>query len=117
VVVSGRLVSVLTKFKEKIFVVSKKNRIFATDDEPTALATDVGKDIPILNGESARLFLESAAKVEEEVNKRMNEPITLESLKSDLAFQKFMLESQENELKKRKNKIKDLENKIKILEK
>ena len=95
---------------------SKKNRKFATDDEPTALATDVGKDIPTLSGESARLFLERAAKVEEEAKKRMNEPPTLESLKRDLAFQKFFLESQERELEERKNRIKDLEDKIKKLE-
>lgn len=97
---------------------SKKNRIFAneTEDEPTALATDVGKGIPMLTGESARLFFERAAKVEEEVKKRMNEPPTLESLKRDLAFQKFFLESQERELEERRDRIKNLESKIKDLE-
>jgi len=96
---------------------SEKSRKFATDDEPTALATDVGKGIPTLSGDSARLFLEKAAKVEEEVKKRMNEPPTLESLKRDLAFQKFFLETQERELEERKNRIKYLKDKIKKLEK
>ena len=106
----------LRKFNIKSFASTEKNRKFATDDEPTALATDVGKDIPTLSGESARLFLERAAKVEEEAKKRMNEPPTLEALKRDLAFQKFFLESQERELEERKNRIKDLEDKIKKLE-
>lgn len=95
---------------------SKKNRKFAIDDEPTALATDVGKGIPTLSGESASLFFERAVKVEEEVKKHMNEPPTLESLKRDLAFQKFFLESQERELEERRDRIKNLESKIKDLE-
>ena len=36
------------------------------DDEPTALAVDSGRPIPTLTGESASIFLERAAKVEEE---------------------------------------------------
>ena len=96
---------------------SKKNRIFAfDDDEPTALAIDSGKPIPTLTGESAIRFLERAAKVEEEAKKRMNKPPTLEGLKRELMFQKFFLESEERQLQERKDKIKDLENKIKDLE-
>jgi hypothetical protein len=107
----------LTKIKEKNFVMSKKNRIFAfDDDEPTALATDSGKPIPTLTGESARRFLERAAKVEEEAKKRMNESPTLEDLKRELSFQKFFLESEERQIAERKNTITNLENKIKDLE-
>lgn len=96
---------------------SEKNRIFASDDdEPTALAVDSGRPIPTLTGESARIFLERAAKVEEEAKKRINEPPTLEGLKRKLTFQKFFLENEERQLQKRKDKIKDLENKIKDLE-
>ena len=96
---------------------SEKNRIFAfDDDEPTALANDSGKPIPTLSGESARRFLERAAKVEEEVKRHMNEPPTLEGLKRELTFQKFLLESEERQLQERKDKIKDLENNIKDLE-
>ena len=57
---------ILTKIKEKNLAMSEKNRIFASDDdEPTALAVDSGRPIPTLTGESARIFLERAAKVEE----------------------------------------------------
>ena len=107
----------LTKIKKKNLAMSEKNRIFASDDdEPTALAVDSGKPIPTLTGESARIFLERAAKVEEEAKKRMNEPPTLESLQRELTFQKFFLDSEERQIQERKEKIKDLENKIKDLE-
>lgn len=107
----------LTKIKKKNLAMSEKNRIFASDDdEPTALAVDSGRPIPTLTGESARIFLERAAKVEEEAKKRINEPPTLEGLKSKLTFQKFFLENEERQLQKRKDKIKNLENKIKDLE-
>lgn len=109
---------VLTKIKKKSLAMSEKNRIFAADDdEPTALAVDSGRPIPTLTGESARRFLERAAKVEEEAKKRMNEPPTLEGLKRELTFQKFFLESEERQLQERKDKITKLENKIKDLEK
>ena len=95
----------------------EKNRIFASDDdEPTALAVDSGKPIPTLTGKSACIFLERAAKVEEEAKRRMNEPPTLEHLKRELTFQKFFLETEERQIQERKNKIKEIENKIKKLE-
>ena len=107
----------LTKIKKKNLAMSEKNRIFASDDdEPTALAVDSGRPIPTLTGESARIFLERAAKVEEEAKKRINEPPTLEGLKRKLTFQKFFLENEERQLQNRKDKIKDLENKINELE-
>ena len=107
----------LTKIKGKNLAMSEKNRIFASDnDEPTALAVGSGKPIPTLTGELARIFLERAAKVEEEAKRRMNEPPTLDGLKRELTFQKFFLESEERQLQERKDKIKDLENKIKDLE-
>lgn len=96
---------------------SEKNHIFTSDDyEPTALETDSGNPIPTLTGEPARIFLERAAKAEEEAKKRMNKPPTLEVLKSELAFQKFFLKNEEWRLQERKDKIKKLENKIKDLE-
>jgi hypothetical protein len=107
----------LGKFNKKNFAKSKKIRTFASDDdELTALAVDSGKPIPTLTGESARIFFERAAKVEEEAKKNMNKPPTLESLQRELTFQKFFLESEERQLQERKEKIKDLENKIKDLE-
>ena len=103
----------LTKIKKKNLAMSEKNRIFASDDdEPTALAVDSGRPIPTLTGESARIFLERAAKVEEEAKKRINEPPTLEGLKRKLTFQKFFLENEERQLQKMKDKIKDLERQL-----
>lgn len=103
----------LTKIKKKNLVMSEKNCTFASDDdEPTALAVDSGRPIPTLTGESARIFLERAAKVEEEAKKRMNEPPTLEGLKRKLTFQKFFLENEERQLQKMKDKIKDLERQL-----
>ena len=108
---------ILTKIKEKNLDMSEKNRIFASDDdEPTALAVDSERPIPTLTGESARIFLERAAKVEEEAKRRMNESPTIESLKRELTFQKFFLETEEKQIQERKNKIKEIENKIKELE-
>jgi hypothetical protein len=107
----------LGKFNKKNFAKSKKIRTFASDDdELTALAVDSGKPIPTLTGESARIFFERAAKVEEEAKRRMNEPPTLDELKRELTFQKFFLESEERQLQERKDKINDLENNIKNLE-
>lgn len=106
---------ILRKFKGKNFAKSKKFRTFANDDEPTALANSGNKGIPTLTGESARLFLERAAKVEAEVKKRMNEPPTLESLERELTFQKFFLESDKRQVEEREDKIKELEAKIKEL--
>lgn len=101
----------LTKIKKKNLAMSEKNRTFASD-EPTALAVDSGRPIPTLTGESARIFLERAAKVEEEAKKRMNEPPTLEGLKRKLTFQKFFLENEERQLQKMKDNIKDLERQL-----
>ena len=109
----NRRKELLTKIKNKNLAMSEKNRIFASDDdEPTALAVDSGRPIPTLTGESARIFLERAAKVEEEAKKRMNEPPTLEGLKLELTFQKFFLENEERQLQKMKDNIKDLERQL-----
>ena len=109
----NRRKELLTKIKNKNLAMSEKNRIFASDDdEPTALAVDSGRPIPTLTGESARIFLERAAKVEEEAKRRMNEPPTLEGLKRKLTFQKFFLENEERQLQKMKDNIKDLERQL-----
>ena len=104
---------VLTTINKKFFAKSKKVRTFANekDDEPTALAINVGKPI-IVSGKSAERFLERAAKVEEEAKRRMNEPPSLEFLERELTFNKFFLEEDLRKVEERKNKIKDLENKI-----
>ena len=104
---------ILRKYRKKNFAKSENFRTFANekDDEPTALATDVGKPI-IVSGKSAERFLERAAKVEDEAKRRMNEPPSLEFLERELTFNKFFLEEDLRKVEERKNKIKDLENKI-----
>jgi len=107
----------LGKFNKKNFAKSNKIRTFAAEDSDlTELAVDSGRPIPTLTGKSAHIFLERAAKVEEEAKRRMNEPPTLDGLKRELKFQKFFLETEERQIQERKNKIKEIENKIKELE-
>lgn len=105
----------LRKFKKRNLAKSESFRTFA-DEEPTALATDVGKPIPILSGESARIFLERARQVEEEAEKRRNQPPSLDVLKKELAMNKFFLEQDIDAVKARYDKIRKLEDKIKELE-
>lgn len=108
----------LTNFNKKDLAVSEKNRTFANDidDEPTALATDVGKPIPILSGEVAIRFIENAKKAEREAERRRNEFPTLEELKKQLVVQKFFLDDEKRKIEERIEKIKELEKKIKFLE-
>ena len=109
----------LTKFKAKHLAMSEKNRTFAPqEEEPTALAfTDFTDPSPILEGESARIFLENVKKAEENAEKRRNEPPSIEALKDKLAMYKLFLEQDIDNVKKRYKKICDLEDKIKLLEK
>ena len=102
---------ILGKIKKENFAKSKKFRTFA--NEPSALATDVGKAIPTLTGESARRFLENARKVEIEAEKRRNEPPSLEWLEKELAFNKFFLDQDIDNVKARYKRICELEDKIK----
>ena len=104
----------LTNFNKNNLAIMKKSRTFASDmiDEPTALATDVGKSIPILTGDTARYFLERMEKAEE---CRKEQP-TLESLKRLLSINKVFLETEEAQIEERKKRIKELETKIKELD-
>lgn len=96
---------------------SKKNPTFANEnDEPTALATDVGKHIPILEDEAARRFLENARKAELAAEKRKNMPPTLEELKQEFSFKKMFLEMDRESLKTKEKELLELERKIKELE-
>lgn len=105
----------LRKFNGKNFANKKKNRIFA-HDEPTALATDSGKPIPILEGEDAARFIENMIKAEEEAEKRRLREPSLSELKEELSYQKMFLESEERMIEERKRKIMRLENRINDLE-
>ena len=108
----------LRKFKDLILAISKKVRTFAArnDEEPTVLATYSGRGIPTLTGESARIFLERARKVEEEAERRKNEPPSLEALQQELAMNKFILGQDIDNVKSRYDRIRKLESKIKELE-
>ena len=50
----------------------EKISTFAHDyeDEPTALANDIGKDIPIIKGENAERFLKNVRDLEEQIKEK-----------------------------------------------
>jgi hypothetical protein len=107
---------ILTKIKADNFANSKKLRNFASEnDEPTALAVDIGKPIPTLKGEAACRFLRMAKEAEEEVKKRRNTPLTIEQLEQQLSFEEFFLQDDLRAIKEREERIRNLKNKIKEL--
>ena len=105
----------LRKFKAKNFAKSKKFRNFASDYEPSVLANGC-KPIPTLTGDAAVRFLEKAREVEEEYERRMKEPPSLEKLKQEYSYGKMILEMEKNSLELREKKLNELQNKIKELE-
>ena len=107
---------VLRKFKAFNFAKSKKNRIFANDDEPSALATDVGKPC-IVSGKDAERFLERMREVELEAERRSKMPPTLEELKSRLFYEELVFNMEKDRLALKKEEIRKLKEKIKDLEK
>jgi hypothetical protein len=109
------LMKLLKKINNKNLVKCEKNRTFANDEEPTALATDVGKPIPILSGEAASCFLQNMKKAEEEAERRRNIPPTIEQLEKQLMYEEFFLEDDLRGIEERKERISNLRNKIKFL--
>ncbi len=99
----------LRKIKVKNLVKSKKLRTFANNDEPTALATDVGKPIPILKGKDAERFIKSMEEAERKAEERASLPRTKEEIKEELSFKKWLYDFE-------KRKLEDLEEEIKKLE-
>jgi len=104
----------LRKFKRKNLADKEKNRIFTSDCEPTALATDVGKPI-ILSGKSACRFLQRMKEVDEAAERRRNTPPTIEELEKQLMYEEFFLEDDLRAIEVRKERINNLKDKIKIL--
>lgn len=98
---------------------SKKNNIFAQnndeDYEPSALAIDSGRGIPILTGKSAERFLRMAEENEKKARERAKEPLTLQEAKDQIAFNKMFMESAMSSVKYYKEKIKKLEDYIKTI--
>lgn len=87
-----------------------KSSIFAeSKDEPTALATDVGKVIPILEGEDAIRFEESAREAEKECEIRKSKPRTIKQLTRELQTLKMLYEFESRQLKERENSINNLQ--------
>ena len=109
------LMKLLKKINNKNLVKCEKNRTFSNDEEPTALATDVGKPIPILSGEASSCFLRNMKKVEEEAERRRNIPPTIEQLEKQLMYEEFFLEDDLRGIEERKERISNLRNKIKFL--
>ena len=106
---------ILAKIKEEKLANSKKIRNFASDCEPTALATDVGKPIPTLSGESACRFLQRMKEVDEAAERRRNAPPTIEELEKQLMYEEFFLGDDLRAIEVRKERINNLKDKIKIL--
>ena len=104
----------LRKFNKKNFAKTENFRNFASDCEPTALATDVGKPI-ILSGESACRFLQRMKEVDEAAERRRNTPPTIEELEKQLMYEEFFLEDDLRAIEVRKERINKLKDKIKIL--
>lgn len=97
----------------KNFAKSEKKRIFAElDEEPTALATDIGKPIPILKGKDAIRFEKLARQTEQDYEKRKNVPQSLEQLQQQLQMEQMMYDFSLKQLKERENKITKLKNLI-----
>lgn len=104
----------LRKFNKKHFAKKEIFRNFASDCEPTALATDVGKPI-IVSGKSACRFLQRMKEVDEAAERRRNIPPTIEELEKQLMYEEFFLEDDLRAIEVRKERISKLKDKIKIL--
>lgn len=105
------MANLLSKIKSFNLVKSKKNRTFATDDEPTALATDVGKETPILRGSDAKRFIENMKKAE----KNASAPKSKEQIKKDLDCRLLLRDLRKRELEELEQEIKVIEAKLKKL--
>lgn len=94
----------------------KKISTFAHDyeDEPTALANDIGKDIPIIKGKDAERFLKIMEENEKKV-KQHSTP-TLKELRNCYSYSKLILDLKQREVKELENKIRNLEKQIKEVE-
>lgn len=107
----------LRKFKEKFFVMKKKNTNFAdeydVDDPGGALAfTDFAKPAPVLEGEDAERFVRMMEENERKAKERAKQPKTKAELESELGIMKVMYEYEERELNNLKEKIEKLEKEL-----
>ena len=104
------------KFFKKDFAKQKNISTFAenSDNEPTALATDVGKPI-VLSGKSAEDFERRMHEVEKEAEYRRLHPKekTLEELKKNLSYEEIMLGIYLNNIDLRRKRIEHIKKQIK----
>ena len=81
-------------------------------NEPIALATDVGKPIPVLTGKDAEKFLQHMVESEKEAEERAKRPKTKDELEKRLSYLKFVYEFEKSQLLDMEKEIKNLEKKI-----
>ena len=80
------------------------------DNEPVgALATDVGKEIPVLMGEEAERFIRNMELAERKAEERSKRPKTRQELESEISIKKMLLDFQEREVEELRKEIKKLE--------
>lgn len=110
-------IRLLTFFNVKNLHITKKKDNFAQnfddDYEPTALATDSGKVIPLLEGEDAESFIRMMEENERKAKENAKIPMTKEEAEKRLSCKKIMLDFEENRLEELKKEIKKLEDYIK----
>jgi hypothetical protein len=82
-------------------------------EEPTALATDVGKPIPILSGKSAERFVKLMEENERKARERANKPKSKDDLEKQLTYLKFVYDMEKSNLEDIKNKIIETEEQLK----
>jgi len=103
----------LTKIKDIILVMSDKFCNFAPDndyeDPVGALATDVGKNIPVLEGEDAERFILMMEENERKAAERAKLPPTKEEIERRLSCAKIMYDFQKRQLEELEQEIKRLE--------
>ena len=103
------------KFFKKNFAKRKNISTFAenSDNEPTALATDVGKPI-VLSGKSAEEFERRMHEAEKKAEYRRLHPKekTLEELKKILSYEEIMLGIHLKNVYSRRKKIENIKKQI-----
>lgn len=82
--------------------------------EPTALATDVGKGIPILEGEAAERFLKLAKEAEDKAILNDGKEKTLKELKKDYNIKKMLVDFRKRELNEMERELEELERQIEL---
>lgn len=79
-------------------------------DEPVGtLATDVGKEIPVLRGEDAERFIRNMELAEREAEERSKRPKTRQELEGEISIKRMLLDFQEREVEELRKEIKKLE--------